>query len=120
MNYDELYRQSIEDPEAFWGEQARAIHWHTPPARVLEYSDPPFRRWFAGGTTNLCYNAVDRHLGVRADQPALVAISSETGQTQRYTYRELHREASELLKALGGGKASTFQFPGQSESRLAR
>ena len=54
MNYEALYRQSIEQPETFWAEQAKAIHWHTPPQQILDYSNPPFRRWFAGGETNLC------------------------------------------------------------------
>lgn len=61
MNYEETYRRSIDEPEAFWGEEAKRIHWHKPPQQVLDYSNPPFRRWFVGGETNLCYNAVDRH-----------------------------------------------------------
>ena len=62
MSYDDEYRRSIEQPEAFWAEQALAIHWHKSPQTILEYTNPPFRKWFASGETNLCYNAVDRHL----------------------------------------------------------
>ncbi len=107
MQYEELYRRSIEEPEAFWSEQARAIHWHKPPQAILEYSDPPFRRWFVGGETNLCYNAVDRHLAERADQLALVAVSTETGITREITYRDLYREVNTfaaVLKSLGVGR----------------
>jgi propionyl-CoA synthetase len=107
MDYESFYRQSIEQPEAFWAEQARRIHWETPPARILDQSNPPFRRWFVGGTTNLCYNAVDRHLDERAEQLALVAVSSETGVTREFTYRQLHPEVSAfaaVLQSLGVGR----------------
>ncbi|MFP3607401.1 acetyl-coenzyme A synthetase N-terminal domain-containing protein, partial [Paraburkholderia sp. SIMBA_053] len=85
MNYESLHRRSIEQPEEFWAEAAQAIHWHKPPRQILDYSNPPFRRWYVGGETNLCYNAVDRHLPGRADQLALVAISTETGTTREIT-----------------------------------
>ncbi|MER2601355.1 MAG: acetyl-coenzyme A synthetase N-terminal domain-containing protein, partial [Candidatus Competibacter phosphatis] len=61
MNYEEFHRWSIDDPEGFWGEQAQLIHWNKPPQKVRDYSNPPFCKWFVGGETNLCYNAVDRH-----------------------------------------------------------
>jgi len=107
MRYSEFYRRSISEPEAFWAEQARAIHWHTPPQQILDDSNPPFRRWFVGGETNLCYNAVDRHLDARADQLALVGVSSETGVTRELSYRELHREVNAMacvLLSLGVGR----------------
>ncbi|MET4567916.1 propionate--CoA ligase [Rhodanobacter soli] len=107
MQYEEFYRQSIDEPEQFWAEQARLIHWHKPPRQILDQSNPPFRRWFVGGTTNLCYNAVDRHLAERAEQLALVAVSSETGVTREFTYRQLHREVNAfaaVLQSLGVGK----------------
>ncbi|TCV91421.1 propionyl-CoA synthetase [Luteibacter rhizovicinus] len=101
MGYDETYRRSIDEPEAFWREQAALIHWHTPPERILDQSHPPFRRWFVGGTTNLCYNAVDRHLATRPDQLALVAISTETNITREITYTELYREVNTFAAVLG-------------------
>jgi propionyl-CoA synthetase len=107
MDYESFYRQSVEQPELFWAEQARRIHWETPPRQILDQSRPPFRRWFVGGTTNLCYNAVDRHLAERAEQLALVAVSSETGVTREFSYRELHREVNvfaAVLQSLGVGK----------------
>ena len=107
MGYEEFYRRSIEEPEAFWAEQAALIHWQTPPRQILDISQLPFRRWFVGGMTNLCYNALDRHLGERGDQLALVAISTETDVVRELTYRELHREVSTfaaVLVSLGVGK----------------
>ncbi|TBR39877.1 MULTISPECIES: propionate--CoA ligase [Dyella] len=104
MGYEAFYRRSVDEPESFWAEQARLIHWQTPPQQILDYSNPPFRRWFVGGTTNLCYNAVDRHLEARADQLALVAISTESGVTRELTYRDLYREVNTfaaVLVALG-------------------
>ncbi len=88
--YAELHRRSIRDREAFWAEEARRIHWHRRFDQVLDYSRPPFARWFVDGETNLCYNAVDRHLAARGEQPALVYISTETGAEKTWTYRELH------------------------------
>ena len=79
-------QRSITDPDRFWGEQAQLIDWHVPPARILEQPNPPFRHWFVGGQTNLCHNAVDRHLANRAEQPALIYLSSETGEERYYTY----------------------------------
>ncbi|MCX7556987.1 propionate--CoA ligase [Xanthomonadaceae bacterium JHOS43] len=107
MTYDDMYRWSTDDPEGFWAEQARRIDWHVPPQRTLEYERPPFRRWFVGGQTNLCHNAVDRHLDERPDQLALVGVSTETGLTRELTYRVLHREVNvfaQVLCNLGVGK----------------
>jgi propionyl-CoA synthetase len=98
--YRDFHRRSIEERDAFWAEQARLVDWHKPFEQVLDYSRPPFARWFAGGTTNLCYNAVDRHLATRGEQRALVYISSETGQERAYTYTELHREVSRCAAVL--------------------
>ncbi|WP_242110692.1 propionate--CoA ligase [Luteimonas aquatica] len=124
MRYEEFHRRSIEQPEAFWAEQARAIDWHRPPERILVYDDPPFRRWFAGGETNLCHNAVDRHLEARADQLALVAISTETGTTREISYRELHREVNTfaaVLRALdvGRGDRVVIYMPNIAEAVFA-
>jgi propionyl-CoA synthetase len=87
--YREMHRQSLADRDAFWREQAVRIDWQTPFGQVLDYSRPPFARWFVGGRTNLCHNALDRHLVARGEQPALVYISTETGDRRTYTYREL-------------------------------
>ena len=92
---------------AFWRERAALIEWQTPFSQVLDYSNPPFARWFVGGRTNLCHNALDRHLSTRGTQPALVFISTETGARKTYTYGELHAEVNTfaaILKAQGVGK----------------
>jgi len=107
MNYHDFYRRSIDDPEAFWAEQARAIHWHIPPQQILDEANPPFRRWFVNGETNLCYNAVDRHLDERGEQLALVGYSTETDTVRELTYRELYREVNAcaaVLVSLGVNK----------------
>jgi propionyl-CoA synthetase len=109
MNYADFYRQSIDDPQAFWAEQARLIDWHQPFSQVLDYSKPPFTRWFNGGKTNLCHNAVDRWAATQGDKPALIAISTETDtDTEKaYSFKELHAEvnrAAAMMQSLGVGK----------------
>ena len=76
MSYQAHHERSIQDPDGFWGEQAKLIHWEKPFDKVLNYDNPPFAKWFEGGLTNLCYNAVDRHVKERPNQTALVAVSS--------------------------------------------
>ncbi|HZP89293.1 MAG TPA: propionate--CoA ligase [Burkholderiales bacterium] len=101
--YAEFHRRSIEDREGFWREQAALIEWHRPFDQVLDFSRPPFAKWFVGGETNLCHNAVDRHLASRADQAALIYVSTEVDQQKRYSFRELHREVNAcaaMLRAL--------------------
>ncbi|HOF31460.1 MAG TPA: propionate--CoA ligase, partial [Burkholderiaceae bacterium] len=103
-NYADFHRRSIEDREGFWSEQAKLVDWQSPPQQVCDYSNPPFAKWFVGGTTNLCHNAVDRHLKDRADQAALIFVSTETNQEKVYTFRELHTEVQRMaavLKDLG-------------------
>ncbi len=105
--YREIHRRSLAERDAFWREKAALIDWETPFARVLDYDRPPFARWFVGGKTNLCHNAVDRHLAARGDQPALIYISTETGQRRTYTYAELAAEVNcfaAMLKAQGVGR----------------
>lgn len=122
--YQALHRHSIEQPESFWAEQSRLIHWETPPQQILDYSNPPFRKWFVGGRTNLCYNAVDRHLAQRADQLALVVASSETETTREFTYRQLYREVNDfaaVLQALGVGHGDrvVIYMPNMAEAVFA-
>src|SRR5258708_6393135 len=105
--YQGFHARSLASPEKFWAEQARLIDWHKPFTQVLEYTKPPFRSWFVGGETNLCYNAVDRHLAARAGQDALVWISTEVEETGKSTYAQLHDEVNRfagILRELGVGK----------------
>jgi propionyl-CoA synthetase len=104
--YAEFQRRSLEERDAFWREQAKLIDWKTPVATVCDASRAPFVRWFVGGTTNLCHNAVDRHLAERADQRALIYVSTETDQERVYSFAELHAEVQRMaavLRALGVG-----------------
>jgi propionyl-CoA synthetase len=102
--YRDFYRRSLEDREGFWRDEAKLIDWHRPFERVLDYSKPPFARWFVGGETNLCHNAIDRHLAQRAEQKALVWISTEVDETREFTYRQLHAEVNRvaaMMQSLG-------------------
>lgn len=100
MQYEDFYRRSIEHPDTYWAEEAQRIHWETPFTRTLDYSRAPFARWFIGGTTNLCYNAVDRHLAERPKQAALIAISTETNSERVYDFAELHREVQAMAATM--------------------
>jgi len=105
----EAYRQIADkakaDPDSFWGEAARSeLEWFEPFHTVLDWSNPPFARWFEGGTTNLSSNCLDRHLnGPKADKTALI-WEGEPGDVRSFTYKQLHAEvckAANALKALG-------------------
>jgi len=106
-HYRAAHARSLAERDAYWSEKAALIDWQAPFSRVLDYSKPPFARWFVGGRTNLCHNAVDRHLASRGDQTALIYLSTETGDTRRYTFRQLHAEVNRvaaMLEGLGVGK----------------
>lgn len=97
-----IVARSLQDSAVFWAEQARRIDWQAPFGRVCDFSSPPFARWFVGGRTNLCHNAVDRHLPARADQPAIHFVSTETDEARTLTYRELHAEVVRMAATLRG------------------
>lgn len=99
-DYAPFYRRSIEDPAGFWAEQAELIDWHRPFDQVLDDSRPPFTRWFVGGQTNLCHNAVDRHAAQRPDDNALIWVSTEVGQERVYSYAQLQREVERMAAGL--------------------
>jgi propionyl-CoA synthetase len=89
-SYQEAFRRSLADPDAFWGEAARLIDWDQQPATVLDRSNPPFYRWFTDGVLNTCFNAVDRHVrDGRGEEPALIYDSPVTGTQATLSYREL-------------------------------
>ncbi len=88
------HRASIQDRDDFWAAEAQEIHWERPFSQVLDFSKPPFAKWFVEGRTNLCFNAVDRWLDKRGDEPALIWVSTEVDQEVTYTTRALHREVN--------------------------
>ncbi|MCX5928525.1 MAG: AMP-binding protein, partial [Synechococcus sp. LacPavin_0920_WC12_MAG_50_7] len=104
-SYRKLAAEAEAQPEQFWGRLAnQELHWFSPFQEVLNWSNPPFARWFEGGTTNISYNCLDRHLlGPKADKRALI-WEGEPGDTRIFSYRQLHTEvckAANALKALG-------------------
>ena len=103
--YDDLYRQSLDDPDGFWAAQAERLDWFTAPARVANWSyDPVEIKWFEDGVLNLCHNAVDRHLAERSQQTAIIWEGDEPGITRTLTFGDLHAEIVRMancLKALG-------------------
>ncbi len=109
--YKELFIKSTEDPTAFWSKAAEGIDWYKKWDKVLDHSNPPFYRWFAGGEMNTCYNAVDRHVeGGRADQVAIIYDSPVTNTIEKFTYRELQTLVARFagaLKGLGVEKGDT-------------
>ncbi|MEC8496223.1 MAG: AMP-binding protein, partial [Planctomycetota bacterium] len=105
--YERLHRESIEDPETFWGRVAGELPWLRPFEAVLDWSGAPFARWFTGGQINASHVCLDQHAqGERADKTALV-WEGEPGDRRTFTYRELHLEVqrfANVLKARGIGK----------------
>ena len=114
MNYADFHRTSIEDPENFWRKEAERIDWHTPFSQVLDYSRPPFAKWFVGGQTNLCHNAVDRWASRQGEQTALIAITTETPDgspaEKAWSFKELQAEVERMaaiMQSLGVVKGDT-------------
>ena len=101
-DYQRLYRRSLEEPEAFWREQAEAqLDWFYPPRSVV---DADMREvdfaWLSGGRLNACFNCVDRHLGSRGDKTAILWAADEPGEYRRITYRELKHEVCRVANVL--------------------
>jgi propionyl-CoA synthetase len=111
MTYDEVYRESLENPDAFWGRTAEEIVWDKKWDTVMDFSNPPFCNWFPGAMLNTCFNAVDIHVEQgRAEQTALIYDSPVTDTIAKLTYAELKTRVSKVagfLKALGVGKGDT-------------
>ena len=106
--YDQTYARAMSDPEGFWAEAAAHIDWVKTWDKVLDDSNAPFYRWFAGGEVNTCYNCLDRHVAAgRGDQKALIHDSPITGSVRSFTYSELLERVSKVaggLQALGVAK----------------
>jgi acetyl-CoA synthetase len=107
--YEELYSQSISNPEAFWDSQARElVQWHSLWSRVVSWDFVSANvQWFLGAKLNVSENCLDRHLSTRGEKTAIIWEGNEPGDVRRLSYRELHREvcrAATLLKKLGIGR----------------
>ena len=109
--FDAIFQRSVENPEEFWAEAAKEITWYKEPEKVLDDSNAPFYKWFAGGKMNTCYNAVDRHVeNGRADQTAIIYDSPVTNTIQKITYKELQTKVAKFaggLASLGVAKGDT-------------
>ncbi|MEB3198027.1 MAG: acetate--CoA ligase [Candidatus Sericytochromatia bacterium] len=103
--YEALRREAAAAPDAYWASQARALlHWDQPFEQVLDWSNAPFARWFAGGKLNISANCLDRHLQTWRRNKAAIVWEGEPGDTRVLTYHELHREVcgfANTLKRLG-------------------
>jgi propionyl-CoA synthetase len=98
--YEDFYRRSIDEPDAFWAEQARLVDWQRPFDAVCDTSRPPFVTWFPGGTTNLCHNAVDRHAATHPARAALTWVSTEVDQERTWSFAQLKREVETMAASL--------------------
>ena len=94
-----LTRAARDNPEEFWAQIARELHWFTPWGSVLEWN-PPFAKWFVGGTTNIAYNCIDRHLATWRRNKAAIIWEGEPGDSRVLTFADLHREVSRFANAL--------------------
>jgi propionyl-CoA synthetase len=123
--FDDVHRRSIADPEGFWGEAAKLIHWSRRWDKVLDRSNPPFYRWFTGGRLNTCYNCLDRHVAAgHGERLALVYDSPVTGAKRRYSYAELTANVARFAGALqrrgvGKGDRVIIYMPMVPEAAIA-
>jgi len=100
--YKEFHQYSIEKPDEFWTEQAQLIDWKEPFTQVCDFSRPPFVKWFVGGKTNLCHNAIDRHAAKRPNDRALIFVSTETDEEKIYSFAELQTEVERMAAIYKG------------------
>ena len=98
--YKRLYQAAADDKEKFWAEQAQAVHWFAPWSKVLDWSNPPFARWFIGGQTNVAYNCLDRHLTTWRRNKAAIIWEGENFEQRTLTYQELYRKVCKFANAL--------------------
>jgi len=120
---DRLAEWAKYDPDGFWAEQARSLHWFRTWDRVLDWSNAPHARWFVGGHINASFNCLDRHLASRGNKAAII-WEGEPGDSRTLTYQHLHHEVCKFangLKALGIGKGDrvTIYMPMTPEAAIA-
>src|SRR6187401_3431263 len=101
--YEQIRQASLDDPEAFWLDAARAVDWTTTPTRALDAADAPLYRWFPDGELNVCANALDRHVDAgHGDRTALIYDSPVTGTVRSYSYTQLLDEVARFAGVLAG------------------
>lgn len=101
--YKAKYEASVKDPERFWAEEAKRIHWFRQPTRIKNTNFGPENvaiRWFEDGTTNVAYNCIDRHLDTRGDQVAIIWEGDDPSESKKITYRELHDEVCRMANVM--------------------
>ncbi|CAL9515808.1 MULTISPECIES: acetate--CoA ligase [Streptomyces] len=94
------YEQAKADRLGFWAEQARRLSWGTEPTETLDWSNPPFAKWFKDGKLNVAYNCVDRHVEAGNGDRVAIHFEGEPGDTRALTYADLKREVSQAANAL--------------------
>jgi acetyl-CoA synthetase len=99
--YEALYKRAAEDPEGFWADIAKDLHWFKPWDKVLEWN-APWAKWFSGGQINLSYNCLDRHLKTWRKNKAALIWEGEPGEVRTYTYQQLHSEVQKFANVLKG------------------
>src|SRR4028118_1942395 len=125
--YREMYEASLRDPDAFWHQEGKRIHWFKPYSRVKNVNFGPGAvsiRWFEDGTTNVAYNCVDRHLPTRGDQVAIIWEGDDPSESKTYTYRQLHAEVCRMANVMRNrgvkrGDRVTIYLPMIPESAFA-
>ena len=123
-DYESLYAQSIQDPEAFWAERAAELEWFEPWEKVLDDSNAPFFKWFVGGKTNIVHNALDRHQKTFRKNKLALIWEGEPGDTRTYSYYALNREVckfANVLRSMGVKKGDivTIYLPRIPEQVIA-
>jgi len=100
--YQAMYRQSVDDPEAFWAEQAKRLDWSTFPTKIkdVDFADKARIRWYEDGVLNVSYNCIDRHLAKRGDQTAILWEGDDPDQSKAITYKELHDKVCRLANVM--------------------
>src|SRR5215213_1148648 len=95
-----VYEQAEADPEGFWAEQAEALHWFQKWDQVLDWSNPPFAKWFVGGKLNVAYNCLDRHVENGLGDRVAFHWRGEEGDERDITYAQLHADVMRFANAL--------------------
>ncbi|HVT80080.1 MAG TPA: acetate--CoA ligase [Phycisphaerae bacterium] len=98
--YETLYKESLDSPDTFWPRMASELHWFKKWDKLLDWSNPPFAKWFVGGKINISYNCLDRHLTTHRKNKAAIIFEGEPGDRVVLTYAQLHREVCKFANVL--------------------